>query len=155
MIFFQKFILWGLPLVLLPVIIHLINRMRHKPKQWAAMQFLLAATRSSTSHAKLRNLLIMLMRILAVLTLLLFLARPLVGGWVGWALGGAPDVILLLVDRSATMESRITGADESRREYALKMIADAADKFENNSHLLLLDSATRKVHEITTASSLF
>ena len=49
MIFFQKFILWGLPLVLLPVIIHLINRMRHKPKQWAAMQFLLAATRSSTT----------------------------------------------------------------------------------------------------------
>ena len=63
MIFFQKFILWGLPLVLLPVIIHLINRMRHRPRQWAAMQFLLAATRSSTSHAKLRNLLIMLMRI--------------------------------------------------------------------------------------------
>ena len=154
MIFFQKFILWGLPLVLLPVIIHLINRMRHKPKQWAAMQFLLAATRSSTSHAKLRNLLIMLMRILAVLTLLLFLARPLVGGWVGWALGGAPDVILLLVDRSASMESRVTGADESRREYALKMIVDAAEKFENNSHLVLLDSATRKVHEITTASSL-
>ena len=154
MIFFQKFILWGLPLVLLPVIIHLINRMRHKPKQWAAMQFLLAATRSSTSHAKLRNLLIMLMRILAVLTLLLFLARPLVGGWVGWALGGAPDVILLLVDRSASMESRVTGVNESRREYALKMIADAANKFENNSRLLLLDSATRKVHEITTASSL-
>jgi len=154
MIFFQNFILWGLPLVLLPVIIHLINRMRHKPKQWAAMQFLLAATRSSTSHAKLRNLLIMLMRMLAVLTLLLFLARPLVGGWVGWALGGAPDVILLLVDRSASMESRVTGVNESRREYALKMIADAANKFENNSRLVLLDSATRKVHEITTASSL-
>ena len=85
MTFLQPLILWGLPLVLLPVIIHLINRMRHRPRQWAAMQFLLAATRSSTSHAKLRNLLIMLMRVLAVLTLLLFLARPLVGGWLGWA----------------------------------------------------------------------
>ena len=60
-------------LLSLPIIIHLINRMRHKPKQWAAMQFLLAATRSSTSHAKLRNLLILLMRMLAVLALFLFL----------------------------------------------------------------------------------
>ena len=128
----------GVFLLLLPVIIHLINRMRHKPRQWAAMQFLLAATRSSTSHAKLRNLLILLMRMLAVLALFLFLQRPLVGGWVGWALGGAPDVILLLVDRSASMELRITGTDDSRREYALKMMADAAGKFENNSHLVLL-----------------
>jgi len=50
MTFLQPLILWGLPLMLLPVIIHLINRMRHRPRQWAAMQFLLAATRSSTSH---------------------------------------------------------------------------------------------------------
>jgi hypothetical protein len=154
MTFLQPLILWGLPLVLLPVIIHLINRMRHRPRQWAAMQFLLAATRSSTSHAKLRNLLILLMRVLAVLTLLLFLARPLVGGWMGWALAAAPDAILLLVDRSASMESRVAGADESRREYALRMLADAAGEFEHASHLVLLDSATRKAREIANAASL-
>ncbi len=154
MTFLQPLILWGLPLVLLPVIIHLINRMRHRPRQWAAMQFLLAATRSSTSHAKLRNLLIMLMRILAVLTLLLFLARPLVGGWMGWALAAAPDVILLLVDRSASMESRIAGADESRREYSLRMLAKAAGEFEHASHLVLLDSATRQASEIPSAKEL-
>ena len=154
MTFLQPLILWGLPLVLLPVIIHLINRMRHRPRQWAAMQFLLAATRSSTSHAKLRNLLIMLMRILAVLALLIFLARPLVGGWMGWALAAAPDTILLLVDRSASMESRVAGADESRREYALKMLADAAGEFEHASHLVLLDSATRQASELPSAASL-
>ena len=154
MTFLQPLILWGLPLVLLPVIIHLINRMRHQPRQWAAMQFLLAATRSSTSHAKLRNLLILLMRVLAVLTLLLFLARPLVGGWMGWALAAAPDAILLLVDRSASMESRVAGADESLREYALKMLAKAAEEFEHASHLVLLDSATRQASELPSAASL-
>ena len=154
MTFLQPLILWGLPLVLLPVIIHLINRMRHRPRQWAAMQFLLAATRSSTSHAKLRNLLIMLMRILAVLALLIFLARPLVGGWMGWALAAAPDAILLLVDRSASMELRVTGADESRREYALRMLAKAAEEFEHTSHLVLLDSATRQASELPNAASL-
>ncbi|MEC9081527.1 MAG: BatA domain-containing protein [Verrucomicrobiota bacterium] len=147
-------LLLGSFLLSLPVLIHLINRMRHRPRQWAAMQFLLAATRSSTSHAKLRNLLILLMRMLAVLALFVFLQRPLVGGWIGWALGGAPDVILLLVDRSASMESRITGTDQSRREYALRMLADAAGEFEHSSHLVLLDSATRQAVEIPSASSL-
>ena len=152
MTFLQPFILWGLPLVLLPVIIHLINRMRHRPRQWAAMQFLLAATRSSTSHSKIKNWLILAMRILAVLLLLLFLSRPLVGGWLGWAMAAAPDAILLLVDRSASMESRVAGTDESRREYALKLIASAAAEFENNSHLILIDSATRTPATVSVAS---
>ena len=152
MTFLQPFILWGLPLVLLPVIIHLINRMRHRPRQWAAMQFLLAATRSSTSHSKIKNWLILAMRILAVLLLLLFLSRPLVGGWLGWAMASAPDAILLLVDRSASMESRVAGTNESRREYALKLIASAAGEFENNSHLILIDSATRKPETVSVAS---
>ena len=47
MTFLQPFIMLGLPLVLVPVIIHLLNRLRHRPKPWAAMRFLLSATRSS------------------------------------------------------------------------------------------------------------
>ena len=34
MTFLQPYILWGLPLILIPVIIHLINRMRHRPQPW-------------------------------------------------------------------------------------------------------------------------
>ena len=103
MTFLQPWILWGLPLILIPVLIHLINRMRHRPQRWAAMQFLLAANRTSTSHAKLRQILVMLFRMLAVLMLVLFLSRPLAGGWLGWALSSAPDAILILLDRSASM----------------------------------------------------
>ncbi len=154
MSFIQENILFGLPLILLPVIIHLINRMRHKPRKWAAMQFLFAATQSSTSHSKIKNWLILAMRILAVLMLLLFLSRPLVGGWMGWAFGGAPDIIMLLVDRSASMESRISGTNKSRREYAIEMIVNAAEKFENKSKIVLIDSATRKPQNIANAASI-
>ena len=154
MSFIQENILFGLPLILLPVIIHLINRMRHKPRKWAAMQFLFAATQSSTSHSKIKNWLILAMRILAVLMLLLFLSRPLVGGWMGWAFGGAPDIIMLLVDRSASMESRISGTNKSRREYAIEMIVNAAEKFENKSQIVLIDSATRKPQNVANAASI-
>ena len=79
MTFLQPFILYGLPLVLTPILIHLLNRRRYKTHNWAAMRFLVMATRSSTSRAKLKQFLILLFRTLAVLCLVLFLGRPLVG----------------------------------------------------------------------------
>jgi hypothetical protein len=152
MTFLQPFILLGLPLVLVPVIIHLLNRLRHRPKPWAAMRFLLSATRSSTSHSKLRQFLILLCRVLVVAMLLLFLARPLAGGWVGWALSPAPDAIVVLLDRSASMETQTGGS--AKREQALKLLAQAARPYDGTSHLILIDSATRAPQEIAKADSL-
>ena len=153
MTFLQPFILWGLPLVLLPVIIHLINRLRHRRQPWAAMRFLLSATRASTSHAKLRQFLILLFRTLAVLALILFLARPLAGGWMGWMLSPAPDVVLILLDRSASMETKISG-NTTKREQALKLISQAAKQFEGASRFVLIDSASRSPQEIINSTTL-
>src|SRR5580658_635898 len=152
MTFLQPFVLLGLPLVLLPVIIHLLNRLRHRPKPWAAMRFLLSATRSSASHTKLRQFLILLFRVLAVGMLLLFLSRPLAGGWLGWALSPAPDAILLLLDRSASMETQSGGV--TKREQALRLLSQAAREYQQTSHLILIDSATRAPQEIAQADSL-
>ena len=38
---YESLLWWGLPLVGLPVLIHLINLMRHRRVKWAAMEFLL------------------------------------------------------------------------------------------------------------------
>ena len=153
MTFLQPFILWGLPLILLPVIIHLINRLRHRPQPWAAMRFLLTATRASTSHAKLRQFLILLFRVLAVAMLLLFLARPLAGGWMGWMLSPAPDAVLILLDRSASMETKLPGGS-TKREQALKLVSEAAKPFQGASHIVLIDSALRSPQEIANVASL-
>jgi len=154
MTFLQPYILWGLPLVLIPILIHLINRLRHRPQQWAAMRFLLSASRSSVSHQKLRQFLILLFRVLAVLALVLFVSRPLAGGWLGWMFSPASDVILILLDRSASMETQIPGAPTSLREQALKLISQMAKEFDQTSHLVLIDSAFRSPQEIANAQSL-
>src|SRR2546425_8143315 len=107
MTFLAPFILWGLPLILLPVLIHLMNRLRHRSMPWAAMMFLRSATRKSTRYARLRQFIILLFRVLAVLGLVLALSRPLAGGWAGWVFSSAPDVILVLLDRSASMETKL------------------------------------------------
>ena len=66
MTFLQPSLLWALPLVLVPVVIHLLNRMRYRSRRWAAMSFLLAASRQSQRQAKLRHLLLLLCRALVV-----------------------------------------------------------------------------------------
>jgi hypothetical protein len=152
MTFLQPYILWALPLILLPVVIHFLNRMRHRPQYWAAMRFLLAATRSSVSNTKLKQFLILLFRVMAVAMLIFFIARPLAGGWLGWALSPAPDAIVILLDRSASMEGKANGT--TKREHALKLLADQAKGYQETSHLVLIDSATRTPQEIAKAANL-
>jgi hypothetical protein len=152
MTFLAPWMLWGLPMLLLPVIIHLLNRLRHRPQPWGAMRFLLAATRRSTSNTKLRQLLILLCRVLMVAALVLFLARPLAGGWMGWAVASAPDAIVILLDRSASMENKAGGIP--KREQAVRLLAQTAAEFEQSSHLVLIDSATLAPQEIARGADL-
>jgi hypothetical protein len=116
------------------------------------MRFLVSATRSAVSHARLRQFLILACRVLAVSMLVLFLARPLAGGWLGWALSPAPDAILILLDRSASMEMR--SGETTKRQQALRLLSQAARPFEGTSHLILIDSASRNPQELAHASSL-
>ena len=74
---------------LLPIIIHMLNRLRYRTVQWAAMIFLLKANKAATRRAKLRQYLLLLCRALAILFLVWAMMRPVVGGWLGATTGGA------------------------------------------------------------------
>ena len=90
MSFLQPWLLVALPLVALPIIIHLINQRRFQTIHWAAMMFLLAANRMSRGYARLRQWLILLFRMLAIAGLVFAVSRPLASGWLGLAAGGRP-----------------------------------------------------------------
>lgn len=154
MTFLQPTVFWALPLILLPILIHFLNRMRHRPQAWAAMRFLVSATRSSVNNARLRQWLVLLLRVLAVGALILFLSRPLAGGWLGWALSPAPDAVLILLDRSASMEAVMEGGAVSKRQQAIRVLSQAAKSFEETSRLVLIENVFRSPQEIKRAASL-
>ena len=154
MTFLQPILLYALPLILLPVLIHLLNRLRHRTQQWGAMRFLVAASRSSVNRARLKQFLILLFRTLAVLMLILFLARPLTGGWMGWAFASAPDTVLILLDRSASMETRLAGTPRSRREQAIDLIKSAAEPYQGYSNFVLIESAGSTAQTIAQVDQL-
>lgn len=51
MSFLQPWLLAALPLIALPIIIHLINQRRFQTVQWGAMMFLLAAQRMARGYS--------------------------------------------------------------------------------------------------------
>ena len=106
MSFLQPLLLVGLPLVALPILIHLIHRRRHRTVEWGAMMFLMAARKINRGWQRLRHFLILLFRTLAVAGLILAISRPLSGGWLGFAIGARPDTAIVLLDRSASMQEQ-------------------------------------------------
>src|SRR6185503_1397174 len=141
MTFLQPALLVALPLAALPVIIHLIHLYRRRQVKWAAMMFLLAAQRMNKGLSRLRQILILALRVLAVAAIIFVLTRPLAGGWLGLT-GGAPDTVLILVDRSASMEQQNQTTFVTKRGAGLRNIAKAIDDaVGSRSHLVLIDSA--------------
>lgn len=152
--FLQPLTLLALPLILLPVIIHLINQQRHQTVPWAAMMFLMTAKRLSKGMARIRHILILLMRVLAIAALIFALSRPLSGGWLGSIGLAKPDVTMVLLDRSASMETQDLQAGESKRSTALKRLAQLLEQGDYGTHLILIDSATGKLQEVDSPKAL-
>ena len=81
MSFLQPLILAALPLMPLPILIHLSHQQRHRSDRWAAMMFRVSAKRMNKGMARLRYFLIMLLRMAAVGALVFAISRPLATGW--------------------------------------------------------------------------
>jgi hypothetical protein len=73
--FLHQPLTWGFLIVLLPLLIHLINMMRHRRVHWAAMDFLLKAYKKHRKWIWLKQLLLLLMRMLAVAMIVAMLAQ--------------------------------------------------------------------------------
>jgi len=99
----------GAALAAVPLIIHLLNRRRHQPLQWAAMRFVLAAYRRTRRRSQLENLLLLLLRMGAVALLALALSRPFL----------QPDSLLAPLT-------------ESRRQLVLLIDASASTGYRDN-----------------------
>jgi len=69
-------LLWGMLAVSVPIIIHLLSKRRFKIVNWAAMDFLLEADKKNRRRVRLENLILLLLRCLAVILIALLVARP-------------------------------------------------------------------------------
>ena len=154
MTFLAPWLLYALPLAALPVVVHLIHLYRRRQVRWAAMMFLLAAQRMNKGLSRLRQVLILALRVLAVAALIFVVTRPLAGGWLGLT-GGAPDTVLILLDRSASMEQQNPQTGVTKRVAGLRNLSKAiTDAVGTRSRLVLIDSAFGKPLSLPRADAL-
>ena len=103
-------LLWGLLLLSIPVLIHLINLLRQRRVEWAAMEFLLESQKKNRRWVILREMLLLLMRLGAVAAVVLILAQPMLqGGWAGMLGAGKTHHIVLLDDSFSMSDRRADG----------------------------------------------
>lgn len=99
--FLNPWLLLGLAGAALPIIIHLIGRRNAPTQHFAAFDFLMAVNRRLARREKLRQWLLLLMRTLALVALVIAVARP-----VPPHQSSTTDIarkLLLIVDNSASM----------------------------------------------------
>ena len=105
----------GALLVSAPVLIHLINRIRYKRVEWAAMEFLLEAMKRNRRRRILEQLLLLLLRIFLVL-LTGFLVARFVGDTLGRGASQSASHFILL-DDSLSMSDRWTDSNGENNSF--------------------------------------
>ncbi|TWT70207.1 BatA domain-containing protein [Crateriforma conspicua] len=152
MTFLQPWMLWALPLVALPIIIHLINQRRFQTTPWAAMSFLLAANRMSRGYAKLRRYLILAARTLVVAGLIFAVARPLSSGWLGTTIGSRVDTTLILLDRSPSM-GQITPGGRTKLETLTRRLVESLNTIRSDRYVWI-DTNQEQILELENPEQL-
>ena len=153
MSFLQPMLLAALPLVALPIIIHLINQRRYQTIRWAAMMFLLAANRMSRGYARLRQWLIMAFRMAVIAGLVFTISRPLAGGWLGMASGNRPDTTIVVLDRSPSMQQAGASGVGSKLETGRRQLVRTLETL-GSAHWLLIESSTNRPRELESPAAL-
>jgi len=134
--FVHQALTWGFLLVLVPLLIHLINMMRHRRVKWAAMEFLLQAYKKHRKWIWLKQLILLLMRMAAFALIVAMLARWVTRGqWLD-IFGGKPTHHYVVLDDSYSMSDRYggtsayeTGLAAVQRIGAQAASQDTAQKF--------------------------
>jgi hypothetical protein len=153
MSFLQPILLAALPLISLPIVIHLINQRRFRTIRWAGMMFLLAANRMSRGYARLRQILILLFRTIAVAGLIFAVSRPLASGWLGRAAGSRPDTTITLLDRSPSMRQQSPGSVISKLDAGRHQLAQTLAVL-GSGRWVLIENTTKVAQEIEGPESL-
>ncbi|NUQ13284.1 MAG: BatA domain-containing protein, partial [Gemmatimonadaceae bacterium] len=110
--------------VAVPLVLHLMRRRIETRREFPAARYLLRAEKENVRRLKLRNLLLMLLRTLALLFLALAAARP-IAALLGS--GHVPTAVAIVVDNSLSASAIVDGAPVlARLKTAARMAAQGS-----------------------------
>ena len=146
------FFVWLLPLVALPVLIHLINLLRHRRVSWAAMEFLLDSKKKNEKSVRIKQLLLLLLRMIAIAAIVFMLAGPILQDHWSRLFGGSNVHHVILLDDTGSMADQWANTNAfSRAKSVVENIIRRASRESSRQKVTLLrfsDAALGKPPEI-------
>ena len=137
MSFLNPFMLLGVLGIALPILAHLLNKHEFRKTPWAAMQFLNRNVRVRSRQIKLRDLLLLCLRCLALLFLILALARPAwKGGTATWFPGEPRAGVVIALDASFSMDHG--GKNTTRFQRALDQVKVISEHIQQGDPVSLI-----------------
>jgi hypothetical protein len=145
---------WGFLIALAPLLIHLINMMRHRRVEWAAMDFLLASYKKHRRWVWLKQLLLLLLRMFIIAIIVAMLAQwDPASSWLN-RFGGRETHHFILLDDSYSMSETASG--QSAFDTASKIIGRIglrASQLNNQRFTLIRFSRAESNSGTTTADT--
>ena len=124
MSFFNPLLLFAALGVALPILAHMLNRHKVKRTDWAAMQFLNRNVRVRSRQLRLRDILLLCLRCLAILLLVAALAKPFMeeADTLPEGIGERRAGVIIALDASYSMGHRDGPSKPTRFARALKKV---------------------------------
>jgi hypothetical protein len=122
--FASPLMLWGLAIGGAPILIHLLHRRRYIEMPWAAMRFLIAATKKQSRRLRFEQILLLVVRTLIVLLVAMALARPSVETFGEYFRAEGPRHRIIVIDATFSMGYR--SQDKSRFDRARELARQIA-----------------------------
>lgn len=134
--FLNPMLLWGLILLIIPIIIHLFYFRRYKEVQFTNVKFLSELKEEKSVRDRLRQLLILLMRLAAIAFLIFAFARPFIPGE-NQEVQGAKSVSVY-IDNSFSMQAY--GDDVSNLKKAKRLATTIVNTYENSDEFRIISN---------------
>ena len=125
--FASPLMLWGLAAGSIPIVIHLLHRRRFQTVPWAAMRFLLAATKKQSRRIQLEQILLLLIRTLILTCIALALSRPTAETLGEYFQSSGPKHRIVVVDSTFSMGYSAAGRTrfDRAKDMARKIVSRA------------------------------
>ncbi|HYE20724.1 MAG TPA: VWA domain-containing protein [Tepidisphaeraceae bacterium] len=149
--FLNATMLAGLAGAVIPLVLHLLSRSRYKTVEWGAMMFLEGAEARVMQAARVKQVIILLLRMAIVALLAMALAQPVIRGRWGGLAGESRASAVIVLDCSASMGFDESG--KSRLDLARGAVLTILESLRENRVAVVILGGGRGAEDLATPTT--
>ena len=135
--------LWFLGAISIPIVIHLLSRLRINKVEFSTVRFIKQLETSSIRKMKFQQILLLLLRMLVIASLVMMMTQPVTQGFMpGWLSAEQDARLILVIDNSASMNVKV--GNQSFFEISKKEALGLLPSFNKETQITLAQTCPPK-----------